>query len=109
MVNKQKSYAVGKNSYPTQIASDITIYSLRNVRVTHTKDARIMMLGNLTADCKGPRIASYKGCPECKKQAFRQHVVNKQKSYAAAIGKNSYPTQIASDITIYSWATDKKL
>ena len=47
------------------------------MRVTHTKDARIMMLGNLTADCKGPRVASYKGCPECKKQASRQHVANK--------------------------------
>ena len=54
------------------------------------------------ADCKGPRVASYKGCPECKNEAFRQHVVNKQKSYASAVGKNSHPTQIASDITIYS-------
>ena len=61
------------------------------------------------AHCKGPRVASYKGCPECKNEAFRQHVVNKQKSYAAAVGKNSHPTQIASDITIYSWATDKNL
>ena len=61
------------------------------------------------AHCNGPRVASYKGCPECKNEAFRQHVVNKQKSYATAVGKNSYPTQIASDITIYSWATDKNL
>ena len=30
----------------------------------------------------------YKGCPENKKQAFRQHVMNNQKSYAAAVGQN---------------------
>ena len=40
------------------------------------------------ANCKGPHVASYKGCPEYKKQAFRQHVVNNQKSYAAAVGQN---------------------
>ena len=34
------------------------------------------------ANCSGPHVASYKGCPEYKKQAFRQHVVNHQKSYA---------------------------
>ena len=43
------------------------------------------------ADCKGARVASSKGCPECKKQALRQHVVNKQKSYAAAIGQKLSP------------------
>ena len=31
-----------------------------------------------------------KGCPEYKKQAFRQHVVNHQKSYAAVVGQNSH-------------------
>ena len=31
------------------------------------------------ANCKGPHVATYKGCPEYKKQAFRQHVVSKQK------------------------------
>ena len=31
------------------------------------------------ANCSGPHVASYKGCPEYKKQAFRQHVVNNQK------------------------------
>ena len=40
------------------------------------------------ANCKGPHVASYKGCPEYKKQAFRQYVVNNQKSY---IGQNSLP------------------
>ena len=41
------------------------------------------------ANCKGPHVASYKGCPEYKKQAFRQHVVNNQKSYATAVGQKS--------------------
>ena len=42
------------------------------------------------ANCSGPHVASYKGCPEYKKQAFRQHVVNHQKSYAAVVGQNSH-------------------
>ena len=43
------------------------------------------------ANCSGPHVASYKGCPEYKKQAFRQHVVNHQKSYAAVVGQNTLP------------------
>ena len=42
------------------------------------------------ANCSGPHVASYKGCPEYKKQAFRQHVVNHQKPYAAVVGQNSH-------------------
>ena len=42
------------------------------------------------ANCAGPHVASYKGCPEYKKQAFRQHVVNHQKSYAAVVSQNSH-------------------
>ena len=49
------------------------------------------------ANCKGPHVASYKGCPEYKKQGFRQHVVNNQKSYASVLSQNtllqSKPTQ----------------
>ena len=41
------------------------------------------------ANCKRPHVASYKGCPEYKKQAFRQHVMTNQKSYAAAVGQKS--------------------
>ena len=44
------------------------------------------------ANCSGPHVASYKGCPEYKKQTFRQHVVNHQNSYAAVIGQNSAHT-----------------
>ena len=45
------------------------------------------------ANCSGPHVASYKGCLEYKKQAFRQHVVNinNQKSYAAVVSQNSLP------------------
>ena len=43
------------------------------------------------ANCLGPHVASYKGCPEYKKQAFRQHVVNNQKSYAAAVSQKPLP------------------
>ena len=39
------------------------------------------------ANCSGPHVASYKGCLEYKKQAFRQHVVNQQKTYAAVVGQ----------------------
>ena len=39
------------------------------------------------ANCKGPHVTSYNGCPAYKKQAFQQHVVNSQKSDAAAVGQ----------------------
>ena len=42
------------------------------------------------ANCSGPHVASYKGCPEYKKQAFRQHVVNNQKTYATAVSQKSH-------------------
>ena len=42
------------------------------------------------ANCSGPHVASYKGCPEYKKQAFRQHVVNNQKTYAATVNQKSH-------------------
>ena len=45
------------------------------------------------ANCKGPHVASYKGCPAYKKQAFRQHVVDNQKSYAAILRQNMAPPQ----------------
>ena len=38
-------------------------------------------------NCKGPHVASYKGCPAYKTQAFQQRVVNSQKSPAAAVGQ----------------------
>ena len=43
------------------------------------------------ANCSGTHVASYKGCPEYKKQAFRQHVVNNQTTYDAAVSQKSHP------------------
>ena len=42
-----------------------------------------------SANCDGPNVAFYKGCPEYKKQAFRQHVVNNQKSYESVVSQNT--------------------
>ena len=44
------------------------------------------------ANCKGPHVANYKGCPAYKKQVFWQHVVGNQKSYASILKQNSAPT-----------------
>ena len=41
------------------------------------------------ANCKGPHVANYKGCPAYKRQVFRQHVVDNQKSYAFILKQNS--------------------
>ena len=43
------------------------------------------------ANCKGPHVADYKGCPAHKKQIFRQHVVDNQKSHASISKQNSAP------------------
>ena len=41
----------------------------------------------------GPHVASCKGCPAHKKQAFRQHVVDSQRSYALHLHQKSVPAQ----------------
>ena len=43
------------------------------------------------ANYKGPHVANYKGCPAYKKQVFRQHVVDNQKSCASISKQNSAP------------------
>ena len=43
------------------------------------------------ANCRGPHVANYKGCPAYKDQAFRQHVVQKQFSYASILKQASPP------------------
>ena len=43
------------------------------------------------ANCRGPRVANYRGCPAYKDQAFRQHVVQKQVSYASILKQASPP------------------
>ena len=44
-------------------------------------------------NCKGPHDASYRRCPADTKQAFRQHVADNQKSYAAILCQNTAPPQ----------------
>ena len=44
------------------------------------------------ANCRGPHVANYKGCPEYKDQAFRQHVVQKQVSYASILKQAPPPS-----------------
>ena len=39
----------------------------------------------ICANCKGPHVANYKGCPAYKKQVFHQRVVDNQKSYASIL------------------------
>ena len=43
------------------------------------------------ANCNGPHVASYKRCPEYKKHAFKQHVVNNQETYASVVSQNTLP------------------
>ena len=45
------------------------------------------------ANCEGPHVANYKGCPEYKDQAFRQHVVQKQVFYASMLNEASTSQQ----------------
>ena len=42
---------------------------------------------------QGPHVASYKRCPAYKNQAFRQNVVDSQKSYASILRQNSASPQ----------------
>ena len=43
------------------------------------------------ANCRRPHVANYRGCPAYKDQAFRQHVVHKQISYASTVKQASPP------------------
>ena len=44
-------------------------------KATHTKDVQTEKKQPKCANCKGPHVANYKGCPAYKKQVFRQHLV----------------------------------
>ena len=68
-------------------------------KATHTKDAQTEKKQPKCANCKGPHVANYKGCPAYKKQVFPQHVVGNQKSYASILKQNSAPPpQLKGDI-----------
>ena len=43
------------------------------------------------ANCRGPHVANYRGCPAYKDQAVRQHVVQEQVSYASILKQASPP------------------
>ena len=43
------------------------------------------------ANCRGPHVDNYRGCPAYKDQAFRQHVVQNQISYASIVKQASPP------------------
>ena len=43
------------------------------------------------AVCRGPHVANYRGCSAYKDQAFRQHVVQNQVSYASILKQASPP------------------
>ena len=43
------------------------------------------------ANCRGPHVANYRGCPAYKDHTFRQHVVQKQVSYASTPKQASPP------------------
>ena len=43
------------------------------------------------ANCRGPHVPNYRGCPAYKDQAFRQHVVQNQASYASIPKQVSKP------------------
>ena len=62
------------------------------VKLIHTKIAKIKKKGKpKCANCKGPDVANYRGCPAYKDQAFRQHVVQRQASYATILKQASPP------------------
>ena len=50
------------------------------------------------ANCKGPHVANYKGCPAYKKQVFRQHVADNQKKL-----RLYFKAKLGSDSTTPGW------
>ena len=62
------------------------------VRITRTKGAQKKKQNSPNVQTVlGHMLHLTKGVPNKKKQAFRQHVVNNQKSYAAVVSQNSLP------------------
>ena len=51
------------------------------------KEKRTSKCGN----SRGPHVANYRGCPAYKDQAFRQHVIHNQVSYASIVKQASPP------------------
>ena len=59
------------------------------------------------ANCRGPHVANYRGCPAYKDQAFRQHVVQNQICYASIVKQASPPPPtthlISQPNKLYPW------
>ena len=73
---------------PKTVGQKLNVLSVE--KATHTKDAQTEKKKQPKyANCKGPHVANYKGSPAYKKQVFRQHVVDNQKSYASILKQNS--------------------
>ena len=62
------------------------------VKLIHTKTVQTETKKKpKCANCRGPHVANYRGCPAYKDQAFRQHVVQNQTSYASIVKQASPP------------------
>ena len=75
------------NIWPKTVGQKLNVLSVK--KATLTKDAQTEKKQPKCANCKGPHVANYKRCPAYKKQVFRQHVVDKHKSYASILKQNS--------------------
>ena len=65
---------------------------LRVVKLIHTKTVQTeTKKPPKCANCRGPHVANYRGCPAYKNQAFGQHVVQNQISYASIVKQDSPP------------------
>ena len=62
------------------------------VKLIHTKTVQTETKKTpKCANCRGSHVANYRGCPAYKDQAFRQHVVQNQISYASIVKQASPP------------------
>ena len=61
------------------------------VKLIHTKTVQTKTRKHQNVQTVGPHVANYRGCPAYKDQAFRQHVVQNQISYASIVKQASPP------------------
>ena len=61
------------------------------VKLIHTKTVQTETKKPQNVQTVGPHVANYRGCPAYKDQAFRQHVVRNQISYASIVKQASPP------------------
>ena len=61
------------------------------MKLIHTNCPNKEKLKPKCANCRGSHVANYRGCPPYKDQAFRQHEVQKQISYASVLKQATPP------------------